>query len=128
MHTLIESKQPHSALPLPKTVCLPLSHDVITVVMKNWEPLVLGPALAMLSSPGVSCFRIKFSSYKIAYTAVIACSTCKPMHGAGSSIKDRYRSGTMLSFDFHMFIYTRRPFGDAQNMPAWQDRTRASHT
>ena len=30
--------------------------------MKNWEPLVLGPALAMDSSPGRSCFRVKFSS------------------------------------------------------------------
>ncbi len=27
---------------------LPLSQGVSTVVMKNWEPLVLGPALAML--------------------------------------------------------------------------------
>ena len=26
-----------------------------TVVMKNWEPLVLGPALAMLSRNGTLC-------------------------------------------------------------------------
>lgn len=51
-----------AAIPLPKTVCLPFSHDVMTVVMKNWEPLVLGPALAMLSNPATSCFSAKFSS------------------------------------------------------------------
>ena len=51
-----------AAIPLPKTVCLPFSHDVMTVVMKNWEPLVLGPALAMLSKPATSCFKAKFSS------------------------------------------------------------------
>lgn len=49
-------------LPLPKTVCLPFSHEVMTVVMKNWEPLVFGPALAMLNNPGMSCFSVKFSS------------------------------------------------------------------
>ena len=51
-----------AAIPLPKTVCLPFSHDVMTVVMKNWEPLVLGPALAMLSKPATSCLSAKFSS------------------------------------------------------------------
>jgi hypothetical protein len=29
--------------------CLPSSQGVGTVVMKNWEPLVLGPALAIES-------------------------------------------------------------------------------
>lgn len=37
---------------LPKTTCLPSSHGVFTVVMKNWEPLVSLPALAMLTQPG----------------------------------------------------------------------------
>lgn len=69
----------------PKTTCLPSSHEVTTVVMKNWEPLlqgenvsigysrmskkddhrvtyVLGPALAMESRPGRSCLSLKFSS------------------------------------------------------------------
>lgn len=50
--------------PLPKTVCLPFNQEVITVVMKNWLPLVFGPALAMLNRPATSCFRLKFSSYK----------------------------------------------------------------
>ncbi len=36
----------------PNTTCLPSSHGVLTVVMKNCEPLVLGPALAMLNNPG----------------------------------------------------------------------------
>src|SRR5438105_2462193 len=35
----------------PKTVCLPSSQSVTTCVMKNCEPLVFGPALAMLSDP-----------------------------------------------------------------------------
>ena len=30
----------------PKTTCLPLSQGVWEVHRKNWEPLVLGPALA----------------------------------------------------------------------------------
>ena len=30
--------------------------------MKNWLPLVSGPALAMLSTPAASCFIVKFSS------------------------------------------------------------------
>ncbi|EMS62570.1 hypothetical protein CFC21_000100 [Triticum aestivum] len=46
----------------PKTTCLPSSHGVckqgskqlitLTVQMKNWLPLVFGPAFAMLSTPG----------------------------------------------------------------------------
>ena len=35
---------------------------VTTVVMKNWLPLVLGPALAMDSRPGTVCLCTKFSS------------------------------------------------------------------
>ena len=31
----------------PKTVCLLSSHGHLTVVMKNWEPLVFGPQLAI---------------------------------------------------------------------------------
>ncbi len=46
----------------PKTTCLPSNHEVTTVVMKNWEPLVLGPALAMLRRKGLVCFNWKFSS------------------------------------------------------------------
>ena len=68
----------------PKTTCLPSSHDVTTVVMKNCvtrqllrahptkpgkekqrltcEPLVFGPAFAMERRPGLSCRRLKFSS------------------------------------------------------------------
>ena len=65
----------------PKTTCLPSSQSVLTVVTKNWEPLlwksksaatklgvvevkayVCGPALAIDKSPGVVCFLEKFSS------------------------------------------------------------------
>lgn len=39
----------------PNTTCFPSRWGVGTVVMKNWEPLVPGPAFAMLSRPGLSC-------------------------------------------------------------------------
>jgi hypothetical protein len=38
------------------------SQGVDTVQRKNWEPLVLGPALAMDSTPAPVCFSWKFSS------------------------------------------------------------------
>ena len=34
------------------------------MVTKNWDPLVLGPALAIERRPTFSCFRLKFSSGK----------------------------------------------------------------
>jgi hypothetical protein len=34
----------------------------VEVVMKNWEPLVSCPALAMLRRPFLECFNLKFSS------------------------------------------------------------------
>lgn len=37
-------------------------HEVGAVQTKNWEPLVLGPALAMDRHPAPVCFRMKFSS------------------------------------------------------------------
>lgn len=43
----------------PKTTCLPSNHEVTTVVMKNWDPLVLGPALAEERSPGLVCLSLK---------------------------------------------------------------------
>merc|ERR1712130_890034 len=46
----------------PKTTCLPSSHWVLAVQRKNWDPLVLGPALAMERTPGPVCLRVKFSS------------------------------------------------------------------
>ncbi len=38
---------------------------VSTVVMKNWEPFVLGPALAIDRRPTPLCLRVKFSSGKV---------------------------------------------------------------
>lgn len=35
----------------PKTVCLPSSHGHGTVVIKNWDPFVLGPAFAIDNYP-----------------------------------------------------------------------------
>ena len=46
----------------PKTQSLPSRWSVLTVVMKNCEPLVPGPAFAMLSRPGPVCLSVKFSS------------------------------------------------------------------
>lgn len=37
-------------------------HGVLAVQMKNWDPLVFGPALAMDRMPSSVCFRVKFSS------------------------------------------------------------------
>jgi hypothetical protein len=44
----------------PNTTCFPSSQLVVMVVMKNWDPLVFGPALAMLRYPGPVCFSLKF--------------------------------------------------------------------
>ncbi|CAD6216798.1 GSCOCG00011363001-RA-CDS [Cotesia congregata] len=33
-------------------ICMPSSQGVATVVMKNWQPFVFFPALAMLMNPG----------------------------------------------------------------------------
>eukprot|EP00001_Collodictyon_triciliatum_P017876 03336_6 len=46
----------------PNTTCFPSSQSVLTVQRKNWEPFVLGPALAIESMPGPSCLSLKFSS------------------------------------------------------------------
>lgn len=50
-------RSPKLLLPQPTT-----HHSVLAVQMKNWEPFVLGPALAMDRMPGPVCFRMKFSS------------------------------------------------------------------
>lgn len=41
---------------LQRTTCLPSSHAVLTVHRKNWDPLVLGPALAIDRMPPPVCF------------------------------------------------------------------------
>ena len=45
----------------PNTTCLLSSQSVLSVVMKNWEPLVLGPELAILRVLGPVCLNWKFS-------------------------------------------------------------------
>merc|ERR1719247_41405 len=54
------------SMTLPNTTCRPSSQDVFTVQMKNCDPLVFGPAFAMLKVPGPSCFSLKFSSANLA--------------------------------------------------------------
>lgn len=39
-----------------------VTYEVTTVVMKNWEPLVSLPALAMERMPFLECLSLKFSS------------------------------------------------------------------
>merc|ERR1719440_68474 len=46
----------------PKTVCLLSSHGQGTVVTKNCDPLVLGPALAIDNVKGLSCFKDLWNS------------------------------------------------------------------
>lgn len=46
----------------PNTTCFPSSQLVLALVMKNWLPLVLGPAFAMESIPGSVWVSLKFSS------------------------------------------------------------------
>ena len=46
----------------PNTVCLPSRNGVAVVQMKNCEPLVLGPALAMDKMPTPVWRSLKFSS------------------------------------------------------------------
>lgn len=46
----------------PAVVSRQLTYEVMAVVMKNWEPLVSFPELAMLSIPVLVCFNLKFSS------------------------------------------------------------------
>ncbi len=61
LSTLASSMRLTTSMPaetLPNTVCLRSSQGVGTVVMKNWLPLVLGPALAMLSVNGLEWFRL----------------------------------------------------------------------
>ena len=47
----------------PKTVCLPSSQGAASVVtMKNWEPFVFGPALAIASAPRTTLWSLNSSS------------------------------------------------------------------
>ncbi len=52
----------HSMDPEDMLIHTSAHHEVTSVQMKNWEPLVLGPALAMDRQPAPVCFRVKFSS------------------------------------------------------------------
>ncbi len=42
---------------LPNTTCFPSSHGALAKVMKNCEPLVSGPAFAMLTHPVPRCLQ-----------------------------------------------------------------------
>lgn len=53
------------SMTFPNTTCFPSRKSHLAQVMKNWQPFVLGPLLAMERSPGPSCFRLKFSSANV---------------------------------------------------------------
>jgi hypothetical protein len=46
----------------PKTTCAVSSHGQSTVVKKNCEPFVFGPAFAIDNTPTPSCLSSNFSS------------------------------------------------------------------
>ena len=52
MRRHIDAQEFSDDFTLPNTVCLLSSHGVLTQVIKNWQPLVSGPLLAMDKSPG----------------------------------------------------------------------------
>ena len=55
---------------LPNTVCLLSNHGVATVVIKNWEPLVFGPALAIESVNGLSCLKLQYDQESCHYKPI----------------------------------------------------------
>lgn len=46
----------------PNTTCLLSKKLHLAQVMKNWQPFVSFPLLAIDNKPGESCFKMKFSS------------------------------------------------------------------
>jgi len=52
----------------PKIVCFLSSHGVAFVVMKNWDPLVAGPAFAMLTVYGLMSKVYKLNTPRIRTT------------------------------------------------------------
>jgi hypothetical protein len=88
--------------------CLPSSHAQGARHRKNWEPLVLGPAFAIDSTPAASCRSTKFSSANVCggrgvpssvVCAVLsaACSTCLARTQASNAARAQQRGGDRLS-------------------------------
>lgn len=59
-HTFLTTSIP--SITFPNTTCFPSSQLVLALVIKNWLPLVLGPAFAIESIPGSVWVSLKFSS------------------------------------------------------------------
>jgi len=62
-----------------------LTQGVLTVVMKNCEPFVFGPALAIDSRPGSVCLWVKFSSK----VSCLECSEFGGVEGTYQGTEDR---------------------------------------
>lgn len=60
--SILRTTRSESPRTLPNTVCLPSNQSHLLQVMKNWQPFVFGPELAIDKSPGPLCEAMKFSS------------------------------------------------------------------
>lgn len=118
----------------PNTVCLLSSHGykendimwldihllthkltVATTVMKNWEPLVLGPALAMLTTKGLSCLSIgcnsssnsppQMDSPPVPVPAVVCCVAAGER---STSLMSNIRTCWVSSLDHELFYNTMK--------------------
>ena len=81
---------------VPKTTWAPSSQDVTTVVMKNCEPLVFLPALAMERIPGFVCFSWKFSSVEPKNDMI---SSCTPQRRHAFARKETSLTLELLAVD-----------------------------
>mmetsp|Transcript_18963 Transcript_18963/g.22697 ORF Transcript_18963/g.22697 Transcript_18963/m.22697 type:complete len:226 (+) Transcript_18963:230-907(+) len=63
--SILRTTSSPSPITRPNTTCFPSNQSVFAQEMKNWQPFVLGPLLAMESSPGPVCLPVKFSSLNL---------------------------------------------------------------
>ena len=65
-----ETTFPLNIFRLPKTTCFPFNQEVFAVVIKNWLPLVLGPAFAIAKQPTSVLIFILSKTHMIDYLEV----------------------------------------------------------
>ena len=84
----------------PNTTCLPSSHDVLTVHMKNWDPFVSFPALAIDRIPVAQCVaagwvtskHLPLNTPNSTVIGMPACEACRRKQGIG------HHGGSLLSW------------------------------
>lgn len=102
----------------PNTTCFPSSHSVFVVHMKNWDPFVPGPALAMDRIPGPVCFFMKFSS---ANFAPYMDSPPVPFPAVKSPpLHERYMKHSEYSLDLKIIRSERNRIPPTKEMNRWQ--------